>query len=844
MKIQLLVRFNGFVIDKIDLEPGEYTLGRNSDLSINVNHASIHRKHGKIFFSNNQWMYEDYVQRTVVAITDQNPIELSHAIDMATAAYVSSETTGDIPLLKIRKLTHAEKLFYGVLSAIAIIGFALISYSVIKSQNRHSDPNVLLSQVRSKIVEFEKIKNEVAIQDFKHYGGFEEKDFRESVGYCTGFLVAKNVVLTASHCLWGNDYLDLQTDFEIRSYDGKKFKPVRVLGFDSVRDYLFLEMSGMESYGHLDFADNYKIGQTVYTLGNAHGQGIAIREGIMASETEDVNDSNIKYIRFSAGASPGNSGGPLLNMDGKIVALVFAATGAENYNLGTSVHDIKKGFLTFVKTKVPQEIKVSARKLFQFNPHDFLSKQVLPYMPDFKDFPDLSQKVQKLEFVFKVPIDFAQVSEVILSEVFSKSEKVVGEIEKDLLKKKEIILDWKSFVSEKLPAIHPSQFDNSQNSFYKINDRYYLKFSGFLDSPSKKEFKQYIEQFNKENKFDFQAFGMNTELNLANKEHIMYIPKDTAKTREYIEELAQGSLYSQFLLDAKVSDKNLLERFLSQYLDGEGVLTSTYSPFIKPQSYKQFFIKEIKKTPDIKDVTDGSGREWKRFHILLFDYLHLYVYCMDYPEGATCVARILPVESAVRLTVVEERFRKYILGHFLENPYFWKPESLVAFLQTANGKSMTSLRGVELNLVGENYLYKIPHFGLQFQLPSKMLNVRLQTGIYFDSLLGPVWTGYGVEWLQNNKKEICGVGVEPKGTQSTFILNLERDLQKKLKLKEVGDSRIEDIPKLWLEEMTTKSGVKMNVFGYCAPIRENPIEIGFYFVDFKKARPLKAVYAR
>lgn len=845
MKIHLVVRFNGYAIDKMDLAPGEYTVGRDPELSININHPSIHRNHGKIFFKDDQWIYEDYSTRAVQAISDISTIRLSPVLELATAAYVAGETTGDIALPQFSAKTKRQKIVYCAAGAMGVLIVSLFAYLLIKSLNRHSDPNVLLSQVRSKVVEFEKIKDDAAIRDFIEFGNFEEKDFRDNVGYCTGFLVAPNVVLTASHCLWGNDYLDLQKDFELRAFDGKKFKPVRVLGFDSVRDYLFLEMAGMESYGHLDFADSYKIGQTVYTLGNAHGQGIAIREGIMANETEDVNDPSIKYIRFSAGASPGNSGGPLLDMDGRLVALVFAATGAENYNLGTSVYDIKKGFAQFVTSKKPQQIKVNARKLFQFNPHAFLSKQVLPYLADYNDFPELSQKVQELEFVFKTPIEFSGISEAILGEVFAKSEKVVLEIEKELLQKNEIILDWKSFATEKFPAIHPSQFDGSQNSFYKIKDRFYMKLAGFLDSPSKKEFKQYAEQFSKEKKFDFQAFGMNIELVLSPEEPILYVPKDTAKTREYIEELSQGSLYSQFLFDAKVTDENLVDRFLKNYLGTDGVLTSTYSAFIKPQSYKQFFIKEIKKTPDVADVVDGNGREWKRFHILLFDHLHTYIYCMNLPEGAMCAARILPVENEFRLKMVEAHFREHILSHFLENPYFWRPQSVVKFKETVNGKMLPSLRGVEFTSNDSGYSLKIPYFGVQFQLPASMQSVRLQTGIFNDVKEGAIWTGYGADWIQvGASAEVCGVGLEPKGTQSTFILNFERDMQKRLKLKEDKDMKKEDIPKLWTQEVTTASGLPITLYGYCAPLRDNPIDIGFYFVEFKKARPFKVPYVR
>ncbi|MBY0386344.1 serine protease, partial [bacterium] len=345
MNLKIVVRFNGLVLETMDLKPGNYDLGRGPENQININHPSVHRKHGNISFISNKWIYQDHETQKIQTIDNLEPIFLSSEIDLATEEYTFSEQTGSRSVLP-RKKQRAFLAFSGALIAVLILG---VAYFLIKNRLKHSDPNQLLSDVRSKIVEFEKIKDIEAIEDYKKYGGFSDTDFRDNMGYCTGFLVAPNVVLTASHCLWGSDLLDLQDSFELRMHDGKKFKPLQVLGFDPVRDFLFLQLAGAEEYGHLEFADDYKIGQTVYTLGNAHGQGIAIREGIMANETQDLNDPSIKYIRYSAGASPGNSGGPLLDADGKIVALVFAATGAENYNLGTSCHDLEKGFQKFVK---------------------------------------------------------------------------------------------------------------------------------------------------------------------------------------------------------------------------------------------------------------------------------------------------------------------------------------------------------------------------------------------------------------------------------------------------------------------------------------------------------------
>jgi len=847
MKLKLVVRFNHFAIDTLELEPGEYKVGRGSENDININHPSVRRHQGKIYFEG-RWYYLAHNAGVPELLDDSHAVFLSSEIELATEAY----TLVDAPVVKTpnphrRREQKRERILYGAMIAVGLVAGTLITYLALRSQLRHSDPNQLLAQVRMKVVEFEKRKDPAAIEDYKKIAGYKDDDFRDNIGFCTGFLVAPNVVLTASHCLWGSDFLDIHTDVDIRTADNKKFRPKRLLGFDPVRDYLFLEVEGMDSYGHVNFAGDVKVGQTVYTLGNAHGQGIAIREGIMASETADINDPSIKYVRYSAGASPGNSGGPLLDTNGNIVALVFAATGAENYNLGTSAVDLKVGFDKFVKNTQPKDIKVVLKKLFNFNMMAFLQKQVLPYLPEYNEFPEVVQKINNVEFNFRVPMNFADVAKVMVSEIHSRSAKAVLEVEQELLDRKELVLDWKSFVNEKTPAIHPSQFDGSQNSFFLFKNRYYMKLTGFLDSPNKKDYKVYVDQFEKEKKFDFQAYGMNTELGLSedSPSGLVYLPRTTGKVKTSIEELAQGAIYSQFLLGKKLDDDDLVSVFIKNYLKDDGVLAGTYSAFIRPQSYKNFTIRELKKATDQEDVKDGSGRTWKRFHFKVFDQIHFYIYCMQLPEAVSCAARMIAVENDFRRAQVEANFREYILGHFLENPYFWLPDALIEFMESPANAGLTSLSGIKLSKLDRGYNLHLDAFNMDFQLPPEAQTLRLQTGLFFGKNKKTQWTGYGAEWVvragQGQTARVCGLGVEPLGSQSIYILNVLRDSLKRLKLKDDDDKK-DEIPKLWTTKGVTSLGDEVQIYGYCAPLRENPMEIGYYFVDFKKAQPRQATY--
>ena len=67
-------------------------------------------------------------------------------------------------------------------------------------------------------------------------------------------------------------------------------------------------------------------------MGNALGEGIVIRDGLFTSETPEAQDGRWKWIRFSAAASPGNSGGPLCDASGRVIGIVIGKSPNENLN--------------------------------------------------------------------------------------------------------------------------------------------------------------------------------------------------------------------------------------------------------------------------------------------------------------------------------------------------------------------------------------------------------------------------------------------------------------------------------------------------------------------------------
>ena len=54
---------------------------------------------------------------------------------------------------------------------------------------------------------------------------------------------------------------------------------------------------------------------------------------MLTSTTPEERDGAWKWLRFSAAASPGNSGGPLVDSSGRVLGIAIARSENENFNL-------------------------------------------------------------------------------------------------------------------------------------------------------------------------------------------------------------------------------------------------------------------------------------------------------------------------------------------------------------------------------------------------------------------------------------------------------------------------------------------------------------------------------
>ena len=81
-----------------------------------------------------------------------------------------------------------------------------------------------------------------------------------------------------------------------------------------------------------------EVGQTVYAIGNPFGQSLTLTQGIISAldrEIDSITDKPITgVIQTDAAMNPGNSGGPLLDKDGRLIGVNTAITSPSGGSVG------------------------------------------------------------------------------------------------------------------------------------------------------------------------------------------------------------------------------------------------------------------------------------------------------------------------------------------------------------------------------------------------------------------------------------------------------------------------------------------------------------------------------
>ncbi|MFO1064247.1 MAG: trypsin-like peptidase domain-containing protein [Pirellulales bacterium] len=116
-------------------------------------------------------------------------------------------------------------------------------------------------------------------------------------------------------------------------------------------------------------SDDLLNGETVVVAGNPGGRGIVFTSGIISAKdvleggpnalvmTNYENSRRDRYIQFDAASNRGNSGGPLVNMEGKVIGIVSAVVnGEQNVGLAIPIDRVRNLFRAMIETEKVREL--------------------------------------------------------------------------------------------------------------------------------------------------------------------------------------------------------------------------------------------------------------------------------------------------------------------------------------------------------------------------------------------------------------------------------------------------------------------------------------------------------
>ncbi|MSS74689.1 trypsin-like serine protease [Candidatus Pacearchaeota archaeon] len=138
----------------------------------------------------------------------------------------------------------------------------------------------------------------------------------------TGFVLTDSgYIVTNQHVIAGAKRI------EVLTHD-RKVIVATLIGADVTRDVALLKVNAV--FESLELADDLPVvGNKVIAIGNPLGLAFTVTEGIVSALNRKGPNGQQEYIQTDVSLNPGNSGGPLINVQGEVV-------GMNNFKVGNA----------------------------------------------------------------------------------------------------------------------------------------------------------------------------------------------------------------------------------------------------------------------------------------------------------------------------------------------------------------------------------------------------------------------------------------------------------------------------------------------------------------------------
>ena len=158
-------------------------------------------------------------------------------------------------------------------------------------------------------------------------------------GLGSGFVISEDgLIATCNHVIGES------RELKVRLASGEEYEATAVHAWDRKLDLAVLRIdTGEKKLEPLELGDSDDLeeGQRVVTIGNPHGLSFSVVEGLV-SAIREIDEGGGEMIQVAIPVEPGNSGGPLIDLEGKVFGIVsMKSTVTDNIGFATPANALK-----------------------------------------------------------------------------------------------------------------------------------------------------------------------------------------------------------------------------------------------------------------------------------------------------------------------------------------------------------------------------------------------------------------------------------------------------------------------------------------------------------------------
>ncbi|MFB9950873.1 DegQ family serine endoprotease [Rhizobium puerariae] len=144
------------------------------------------------------------------------------------------------------------------------------------------------------------------------------------------------VITTDGYIVTNNHVIDNATSIKVTLDDGTEL-PAKLIGADPKSDLAVIKIAPNKPLATIAWGDSDKLkaGDQILAIGNPFGIGTTVTAGIVSARGRDLHSGPYDdFIQIDAPINHGNSGGPLVDVEGKVVGINTAIYSPNGGSVG------------------------------------------------------------------------------------------------------------------------------------------------------------------------------------------------------------------------------------------------------------------------------------------------------------------------------------------------------------------------------------------------------------------------------------------------------------------------------------------------------------------------------